>query len=1676
MPEPILGPVRPESRGMHLDLLKTRIPGWYSGAIVQRQQELSDHVLDLPDWYVKASHETRARLKHSHARYRETLNQIDNVLGNVQDIRAFAEPLLNQAIQDEFKRTQNVNQVYFVRKYGRQARGDFFGALVLDSEGSHFDRYEYHGTSLLEAALANFDADEERKPGCDDCSLITTVRPFYTGEVVPAINAFRAGALPITPEAFARLCRKLDLGRRYQEHINAIVRPIDHQLDRQLRAHHQEGLALCVEVAWAKGDISLAAYRMLQQVVSDQREVMLDGRAVTFTSLSIFGIGLVGPVLIGPDRESSRRVERVVVYLPGDPEQPLKEYASSGEFMVDLRRRLHRVAYRRFFSRFVPLRQLGGFFQRFNRLYQPGAPADDQADYPLKSKLPALPMETSSLPDPLWESLRRRQIQKIQADARAVAVPTGDEDKKTRLARLDSYLDAVIDVFNLAAFVVPGLGPLMLTVGAVQMFNEAFEGIEAFERGETREMWAHFSSVALNTAFVATGAAVLPHIQWSSTVEQLEPVQLANGDSRLWRPDMVPYRSTLEPPATLVPDTQGLYRVEGRDVVSLDDQNYQVQQDPTTQRYRIRHPSRGPDAYQPGLTDNGSGAWSHELERPRSWEGATLMRRLGHRVKRFSDAELEQIRTASGTSEQVLRRLHVEGEPMPALLADTIKRFDLCRQVDDFIGQLQSEDPLQYEHADPMTQLHLLTGYGPWPKGLKLKVVDGGGRTLWEYVRPSEEGDRVRDVIIPERKVRTPWVLKNLIETVDAAGGDLLAGTSPAIAKTNMDARIQQLRKTLAAVVVREKMHVFNDYYAKEDVSSEPRAALIKSRFPSVPAAAIEQVVAFANPAEQQQMAAWDFADTTQTKPIPLRIAEELRDYQRALRLNRAYEGLYREALVAADTPRLVLATLKSLPGWNDAVRIELRDEVFSGALIDSVGAQDAMQTKVVVKDGERYKAFDDNGNELSHWDSLYDAVQHALPDAERRAMGRPSVHHGALLQKAVGATPLSRASLAKHLQMQPRKSSFKSPMRLASGKVGYPMSGVRGLLGLGRSPERRVLDLYPDYTSEQVQALLRSLGDQAVPELKRRKVELDTLIRDLDRWATTPVWLDAGNDRLEQLLPAIKRGVANRIQWCWRRQGPIVAAVDGSRVGYELNLSGVALGTLPGLSADFSHVVSLKLRSMRLAEPSCDKFLKSFSALRWLDMSFNRLNDLPPSVELMEGLTRLHLAMNEITLSARSIQILEGRTQLKILDLKWNPLGQLPDFSRLPDLRGLNLNGTDISTWPTGLRDLPLEELDLRNNELTEVPTELTDPPAERAHATARVNGVTFVQNNPLSEATQQRLRDYWANLATSHPEWVTFRSPGAFEHVPGGRLSDVDRWLLDLPREQQQDKNTLWRSLEAETQSREFFQLLNRLAGSYQDVENYPDLQARVWQMLEAIRDSTDLRRELFDLAGAPACEDRAALSFSYLEIKLMIHNAKALTVGEQEAVALIRLAKGLFRLDEVERIALQDIQQRRDTINAREDLTAAQKNRLIRQIEEVEVRLAYRVGLKSRLELPGQPKGGRFIQMAGVTAEMLNAAAAEILALDDSPKQLQSLVGRDFWIDYVKQKRASLFQAMNDALIANQLALDEAKAAGTLEEPDYVSQSETLGLQHKVKEAELIQLLTEEELDALVESTDL
>ncbi|RZA17870.1 MAG: hypothetical protein EOP02_20885, partial [Proteobacteria bacterium] len=476
------------------------------------------------------------------------------------------------------------------------------------------------------------------------------------GEVIPTSSVLTSHALPIPAHEFAQLCRTLDLGTLYQQHITAIVKPDDATartvLEQQLQEHQRQLLALSAEVAVRRPEwgIKPDAYRMIQQVIADPGSARLDGKPVTFVGLKVFGAQLVGPLLIGPDRNNSDRVERLVVYIPNDPQQPLKEYASRGDFMADLRTRLHSASYRRFFSRFVAQREQGIFFRHFNALYKPANGNGAAGDYPLASNPVKLPLDELSITGNLWEQLRAAQVRKILADARAVAVPTGDEDYQARIDRLESYTSAVVSVFNLLAFVVPGLGPVMLAVGAAQMCTEVYEGIEAYEQGDLKTMWAHFSSVALNAAMLATGAKVLPEVKLVSMVDNLRPVTLATGKQVLWNPDMTPYKVPLELPADAKPDALGLYAHNGQKVLPHEGDHYQVRQAPDTGEYRIQHPSR-PGAYEPLLEHNHAGAWSHEVEEPLTWDQPTLMRRLGLEQRGLDTETLEQARAASGIEE-----------------------------------------------------------------------------------------------------------------------------------------------------------------------------------------------------------------------------------------------------------------------------------------------------------------------------------------------------------------------------------------------------------------------------------------------------------------------------------------------------------------------------------------------------------------------------------------------------------------------------------------------------------------------------------------------------------------------------------------------------------------------------------------------------------------------------------------------------------------------------------------------------------------------------------------------------------------------------------------------------------------------------------------------------------------
>lgn len=126
MPGSTLSP--PATGGtVNADLLKDRVPAWFTLASTQRQTELSNYELHLPSWYHSATPEQQAALASRHKTYREALNQLETRLASFNDVFDFAEQPLKDAIKAQFNLDLDVRNMYFARKYAFKDRDDFSG-------------------------------------------------------------------------------------------------------------------------------------------------------------------------------------------------------------------------------------------------------------------------------------------------------------------------------------------------------------------------------------------------------------------------------------------------------------------------------------------------------------------------------------------------------------------------------------------------------------------------------------------------------------------------------------------------------------------------------------------------------------------------------------------------------------------------------------------------------------------------------------------------------------------------------------------------------------------------------------------------------------------------------------------------------------------------------------------------------------------------------------------------------------------------------------------------------------------------------------------------------------------------------------------------------------------------------------------------------------------------------------------------------------------------------------------------------------------------------------------------------------------------------------------------------------------------------------------------------------
>ncbi|PWB31405.1 hypothetical protein DCO48_17240 [Pseudomonas sp. SDI] len=1528
----------------------------------------------LPAWMAGARPEQLAGLRAAMLAAAASHARAQQMLGALQSPLAFAEARLSRALQQATGVPVAVRRNRLIRSW-QTVEGLPTGTL---SARWRIHRLEQ---SLLEAALHNFDPTEAIAAGA-------------TGSLALFDHTNRSMAL--APERFVQICRDLDLGGQYQAYLDSRFEPADTHARSALHALleqvQREDLAVAMQRARIAGDIGAEDFRHLQQIVAAQLRGAGADQQVRCRQLSVLGRPLMG-VVVFEVRSSAAAVEAVIAYLPGDALAPLKRYASWAALYQDLGGRFRDPQF---------VAQVQGYIgERGGRVF--AANLARQLTAAAANAVIALDGRDSALDGPLFATLYRQRIALLKDNARLLAVPTGDEDFAARSRRLQGYMNAGINLLNLASLFVPGLGVLMLGVATLQIACEVYHGIEDWQQGDREGAINHLLGVAENVAAMALigagGAATVSLLRRSGFVDALVPVQLSTGRARLMSADLSGYRlddSTLTSGQLVQGDTGVQLR--------LHDGTYALSRDESRDAWRIRHPWRT-DAHAPLLQSNGAGGWQHPLDPPQFWQGAGLLvRRLGVDTADVSEEMAQRLLAVTGFDEARLRRLHVEGRPAPGRLLEALQRFELDVQFDELSQLIAQEQPL------PATllrlQLDMVTALPGWPRsiGLRVTLPDGG-----EWAVAAPDAEVVQTVQLAADSLRANDWLEVLLDRLADSDPRAWLGQPRALAEVNL----QQVRRLLGCELRERRAALFEHAWRQRQSSELPQVTLLRRDFAGLSAAVAQEIL--------EQTPSAQVARSLSSQRVPLEVAERARWGLRESRLDRANAGFFRAGMLSVDSETLALRLLDELAPWPADVRLELRRVGAEAGLLCAVGSTRAVRTVRVLKTPRGYRR--DSADAVDAAD-LFEVLAPLLDD-NQRALLAVNDSRGTSLRQVLGSFATADRSRAARLLGQ-APNGFRPPQRLGDGRLGYPLSGGRA------NPQRTTIDralreLYPTFSDEQASDYLnevRASGQDVWAHVFDRQQQLAHLDTALNAWVAEP-------RSSAPRLAVGRRRAAWLIRNCWRRRALLLSGRDA---GYRLRIDEEPLGRLPSLheSVDFSHVSDLTLRALELTEVN-QAFLARFAGVRWLSLSDNRLVEVPQVLTHLPRLRHLELANNQVVIDAAGNRALASLPLLEALHLERNPLGPLLDLTPMSRLQLLGLRATQLTSLPRGLLSRgALMAADLRDNRLETLPVEAF---ADRHGVLLRLD----LDGNPLMPATRARLVEFAHGARLPSQAGPAAGAAGRARQVWLSRpAADSEGWHAREAR---------WARLEAEPASEDFFQLLADLAETADFALRRSELERRLWAVVDACEQSTQVRRELFELASRPrTCGDSVALHFSFLEVRMLVLGATRELPDTMVEPALLRLGRSLFRLDEVDRIAAEDIAMRQ-----------AQGV----SYDEIEVRLAYRVGLAKSLGLPGQPLDMRFEQLANVDSRQLLNARGRVLAAEQTQRMLQTLGEREFWVEHLLATRAAEFERSEQVFFDRLDALTAREQ--TMSDGEYLHQANAIGAERAMARQGLIDRLT-------------
>jgi hypothetical protein len=812
----------------------------------------------------------------------------------------------------------------------------------------------------------------------------------------------------------------------------------------------------------------------------------------------------------------------------------------------------------------------------------------------------------------------------------------------------------------------------------------------------------------------------------------------------------------------------------------------------------------------------------------------------------------------------------------------------------------------------------------------------------------------------------------------------------------------------------------FEQHFTERQIHPGPAPQLLRRDFPGLTVRSAQQIVDQADERVVERMLG--------EQRVPLQLAEQAWWSVRDSRLDRACAGLGQAEAINTDTERLAFGLLGQWLPWPESVRVELR-EGNSVTALAQMGGQEASEVRVVAKGSSGYEARDSSGTPLAKAgpnDELMQALWLQLDATQRQALGEAGSSAEALAQGLAQRACDQRQTLAGLLGMAPPGGRVRLPRRLADGRLGYPLNG-RGESSAA-SLRYALLRLFPSFSDAQIEEFLASSSRHGMTPWNRFFL-LQNEFRQLENALDT--WRRESASRIQALR---RSWVARRIRQAWQRRS------RDEHVGNQLRIHGWRVGALPRLPdrIDFSHVTHLSLNRMSLLRIE-DSFLQRFTGLLHLDLQDNVLTTLPNGLEQLSELRELHLAHNHILLTASDARRVNTLQRLHTLGLNGNLLGRAPEVSALWRLRSVHLRATGLRELPEGLLASPsLTFIDLRENQISEV----SDAALELLrHDPRRV----YLHDNPLSGQAVRRIRTLLEDVAS---DLLPLR-----EHTHG--LEDERlRWLVGIDPAEQPRHLAQWDRLAAEEGAQDLFRFFADFSRSRDFTRQPLEMCRRAWAVIEACELNSEVREAVFlQAAGPRSCADQMLLIFSALEVRTLAAQRTAGLDGAYAMRPLLRLGRELFRLDQVDLIASRHIQQMRE-------------GDPYLPVDDVEVHLAYRVGLANSLGLPGQPSRMNYATISGVHTSDLEVAERAVWLAETRDALSRSLAERDFWQSYLRALHADWFENMDEPFHERLDALYEQRQR--MSDQEYRAAVELVQDERTLAERALVLQLTRQAYD--------